>query len=388
MRKIVLLLLIAFLIVPLSAEEVFYQYIINASYLPDFAFGAVPLSLWGDFGVSGVELIPGMGTRLYMSTKAGILERTLRQDPMTGALLDHGSYSYSVAFSDENFVLEQELIKNPKDGSTLLRGTASARMRWEQAFATLRDIRNENYGGIFEPEMGIFPSGGDVFLKGTPELSGDKYFMAASFLLGLDYFNSWNSLYGHNSYGISLDMDLAPSWFFNDLWFIDEVYTDAYEIGLGGFWNINFVNAKTESGRQRFSLQLSNSLNSKIVFGSSVPRFMLDRSFMGTFVVTRNFYTSFRSQILFKGPQFLVEGTYPQVYAYFENAINSGNILNAEETHSGSFEFYGGVGVGGNIYFMKFFNFFAELKYVYTDNIFSNRGPNFSMGMYVNLFAI
>ena len=82
-----------------------------------------------------------------------------------------------------------------------------------------------------------------------------------------------------------------------------------------------------------------------------------------------------------------IEGTYPQVYAYLQNSINSGGILNSVYTDGGAFEFFGGVGVGANLYVMKYFNFFAEIKYIYTDNDIVARGLDYSMGMYFNLFV-
>lgn len=389
MLKKFLLIMMAILssFFPLFAEEVFHQSIINASYLSDFAFGAFPLSLWGDFGVTGVEILPNMQTRIYATMKAGLMERTLRQDPMTGSILDSTGYGYSVVFSDGEIFFEQELLKNPRTGEKMLSLKTSGRMRWEQAFATLKDIRQEAYGGIFAPEVGLFPEGGDVFLKGAPELSGDKYFMAASLYFGLDYQGSWLSSYGSNSYGISFGVDLAPHWFLNDLWFIDEVYTDAVKVSLNGAWNIRFLDARTKSGRARYSIQMQNTLLSEVLFGSSIPRYMLDRSFMGNYIVSRNFHTALQSKIIFNGPEILIEGTYPQVYAYLQNSINSGGILNSVDTDGGAFEFFGGVGVGANLYVMKYFNFFAEIKYIYTDNDIVARGLDYSMGVYFNLFV-
>lgn len=386
-KKLFLIIISIFIVaMPLFSEEVFHQSIINASYLSDFAFGTFPVSLWGDFGVTGVEILPDMQTRIYATMKAGLLERTLRQNPVSGDILENTNYRYSVVFSDGEIVFDQELAKNPQTKSKMLSAYVSARMRWEQAFATISDIRDERYGGIFDPSVGLFPTGGDVFLKGTPELSGDKYFMAASVNLGLSYYGGWDSFYGKNSYTISTSINFAPPWLFNDLWFIDKVYTDAAKLNLNGVWNINFADAKTAGGRKRYSLNLSTKLSSDFLFGSSIPRYMLDRSFMGHYVVTRNFYASASTRLDFKGPEILIEGTYPMLYAYAENAINWGSILNAVDTKDSSFEFYGGIGCGADFYFLKYFNFFAEMKYIYTENEYLDRGLDFSMGVYVNLF--
>lgn len=379
MRKILVLIIAAILLMPLHAEERFYQAIVNASYLSDFAFGAFPLSLWGDFGVTGVEVIPGMHSQIYSTMKAGLTERSVMQDPVSGNLLENGGGGYSVVFSDGTIVLKQELMKKPA-----LSAEIAGRMRWEQAFATLRDIRDEKYGGIFETDL--FPAGGNTFLKGTPELSGDKYFMAASIQLGLDYSGYWKDWYGDNAYGVSMDFELAPSWFLNDLWFIDEVFTDAGTINIGAYWNIGFADAKTASGRTRFSLYMSNSISAGFLFGESIPRFMLDRSFMGKFVIPRNFHFRYKSYLEFKGPEFFIEGTYPRIYIYAENAINTGKTLNTVNS-TGGVEFYGGIGCGANLYVMKYFDFFAELKYVYAGRVPSDKGLSFSMGAYVNLFV-
>lgn len=386
MKKTCIFLLILLSIANLGAAERYYQNIFNASYHSDFAFGAFPLSLWADFGIAGLELLPGNNTKFYTRVMAGLTERTLRQNPLTGYPLENGGHGYSVVYSDGSIVFDQQIMRNPLTGGTMFSVKLSARMRWEQAFATFREIRDENYAGIFKPELGLFPAGGNVFLPGTPELSGDKYFVSNSINVGIVFDNSVGNNFFSDGYGFSLDVIMAPFWLINDLWFIDEVYTDAYRIDLNGYYNVTFLHETYgEDDKNQYSLYMHNRVDTSYVTGESIPRYLGDRLFMGSYVVPREYYVSYHSELVFCGPEFITKATYPKVYISLDNAISVGPMVNCPSIDK-NLNFYGGFSVGAEISIFGYFKANFNYIYIYTDNPGSPSGGGFNMGVTLNLF--
>ena len=178
MRRIVIALLLI-VSLPLHAE-VFYSSIINASYLSDFAMSAFPVSFWGEFGVDDLGLVEDLNTRALVRVEAGMDQRTLRQWPSDGSVISDPDEQrrYSVVFSEGLVGFQQGLMDNPEEGKEdFLTFSFLIGVRWEQAFASLRDIQNGDYGGIFD-DTGYFRPGSTIV--GVPELNGNKYSLSNS----------------------------------------------------------------------------------------------------------------------------------------------------------------------------------------------------------------
>ena len=118
MRRLILIVLIAFMMLPLGAEgEAFFSNIVNASFLTDFAYSLFPVSFWGEFGIDNLDFIENLDTRAVVRVEAGMAQRTIRQDPVTGEIItDHypgQDENYSVVFSDGSVGIDQGVIDNP-----------------------------------------------------------------------------------------------------------------------------------------------------------------------------------------------------------------------------------------------------------------------------------
>ena len=92
MRRKISILLIAFASVfPAFAEEVFFSSIVNASYLTDFALNMFPVSFWGEFGIDHLDIFEDLNTKAVVRVEAGMAQRTVRQNPSDGSILDYTS---------------------------------------------------------------------------------------------------------------------------------------------------------------------------------------------------------------------------------------------------------------------------------------------------------
>lgn len=385
MKKIFCILILVFCILfPSFAEESFYQTIINASYLGDFAYGTFPLSLWADFGVSGIQFIPGVSTKVYARVEAGLTERGLKQYPSTGDIIpvDQTGGSYSVAFSDGSIVLEQGVLADEeRPGHDQVSISVSLRMRWEQAFATFDDIRNENGNGIFGNDA-LFPVV-DGFYLGTPELSGNRYFLSNSFGVSATYDKYYSDYLAPNGFKMTTNMVFAPFWLANDLELFDGAKTDAYRIRLSGQYDYTFFDKKSRSGKNLYSMYVTANTSMTFLFGSAIPRYMQDKSFIGKSIVPRLFYWDLYGKLQFNGPEFLTLGTYPAVYVFMQQGLNAGKVINSNSSVSA--EFYGGVGVGAQLTLIGYLRAFVEYAYIYTPIMGEEVGHKFNMGCYFTM---
>lgn len=389
MKRIFLIIVALAMLSPIFATETFYQTIINASYLGDFAYNAFPLSLWADFGISGLEVAPDLTTRIYARVMAGLTERRLNQYPETGDIIDIDrfpkSLSYAVAFSDGSLVFEQGVMKDPDYPSRdMLSISLSLRMRWEQAFATFKDIRNGDYGGIFD-NTDLFPASSDTFLVGTPELSGNKYFLSNSFSFEVSFNRLISDYMTRDGYKVDASMVFAPLWLGNNLNFISsQIETDSYRFRVSGEYDYTILNKKSQSGKNLYSLYVTASASGTFIFGKSIPRYLQDNSFMGKSIVPRLFYGDVYAKLQFNGPELLSLGTYPALYLFLQNGLNAGSLINSSKA-SRDAEFFGGFGFGVQLTLIGYLRAFLEYSCVYTPIFGEDAGSSFGYGCYFTM---
>ncbi len=370
----------------LNAKEAYYSAIINGSYLSDFAYGMLPVSLWGDFGISGLDIAKNLDSKIYARLEAGLTQRSVFQDPATGKLLSNGSGNeYTVAFSDGSIVYEQGVIDNrKKDSPDMLTASFILRMRWEQAFADFSDIRNGNYAGIFNDKT-LFPDElSSQYPIGTPDLGGGKYFLSNSLNIKLA-FNMMDDDYiaPEGSKG-EVSLLFAPWFLMNKLSAFQYTQTDAFRMDLNFYFKHTFVSEQEFfSGRNRYSLYIDTSFKNQILAGKAVPRYLMNTSLMGRRIPPRTYMMSLNSTLWLVGPEVLSKGTYPGAYCYFENAISGGELMNTESEKG--FDFLGGIGIGVDMHIMGVLRIFFEYKFIYTKIPGEKTGSDFSLGGYLTV---
>ena len=390
LKRILFAIVALALLSPIFAAETFYQTIFNASYLGDFAYNAFPLSLWADFGISGLEVAPDLTTKIYARVMAGLTERRLNQYPETGDIIDIDQFpeslSYAVAFSDGSLVFEQGVMKDPDYPSRdMLSISLSLRMRWEQAFATFNDIRVGDYGGIFDNTQ-LFPTtSSGSFLAGTPELSGNKYFLSNSFSFDVSFNRLITDYMTRNGYKIDAGMVFAPLWLGNNLRVISpKIETDSYRFRVSGEYDYTILNKKSQSGKNLYSLYATASASTTFIFGKSIPRYLQDKSFMGKSIVPRLFYGDIYAKLQFNGPELLSLGTYPALYLFLQNGLNSGSLINSSK-ESPDTEFFGGFGFGVQLTLIGYLRAFLEYSYIYTPIFGEDAGGSLGYGCYFTM---
>lgn len=381
MKRVIAAIILILVSLSLYAKESYYSAIINASYLSDFAYNMLPVSLWGDFGVSGLDFFKGLDSKVYARLEAGLANRTVSQDPATGKILDDvEGNGYNVAFSDGSVVYEQGLLKDSGASFSL---SFILRMRWEQAFADFSDIRNGNYAGVFG-KTPLFPASDSGYLIGTPDLGGGKYMLSNSFNIKLS-FNMLDDDY-RTPEGFKVDASIlfAPWFFLNKLSAFNYTKTSCSKMDFSAAYKHTFSSDKDWwSDRNKYSLYIATYLDASIFSGSAVPRYLMNNSFMGKRIPPRSVYMGLNSTLWLVGPEVLSKGTYPGAYVFFNNGFSAGRILNSDE--GVGYDFLGGLGVGVDMHIFGLFRVFFEYQYVYTKIPGERTGSDFSFGGYLTV---
>ena len=382
MRKLVLVILLSFFLLPLNAE-VFYSSIINASYLSDFALNAFPVSFWGEFGIDKLDLVENLNTKALVRVEAGMAQRTLRQWPETGSVITdpNDQRRYSVVFSEGLVGFEQGLVTNPdetkKDFLTL---SFLIGVRWEQAFGSLHDIQNGNFGGVFDDPI-YFPENTEVV--GVPELNGNKYSLSNSITIGLDFNNRYSHYLTPEGYDFSIDFVMGPWWLLNSpTIFNTNSYIDYWKMLYTASYTHTIMQQNQEDSEMNlFSLYMNFGLSCQIMFGKAIPQHEMSVNFRGKAIPPRPFITDIKASITLVGPEFLTVGTYPTVTLTMENALAAGALLNSNEEHIG-IGFYGTVGARFDLYIMRLFRAYVGVYWDYLSPEGYRSGFDFDFGAY------
>ncbi len=382
MRKLVLVILLSLFLLPLNAE-VFYSSIINASYLSDFALNAFPVSFWGEFGIDKLDLVENLNTKALVRVEAGMAQRTLRQWPETGSVITDpdDQRRYSVVFSEGLVGFEQGLVTNPdetkKDFLTL---SFLIGVRWEQAFGSLHDIQNGDFGGVFDDPI-YFPENTEVV--GVPELNGNKYSLSNSITIGLDFNNRYSHYLTPEGYDFSIDFVMGPWWLLNSpTIFNTNSYIDYWKMLYTASYTHTIMQQNQEDSEMNlFSLYMNFGLSCQIMFGKAIPQHEMSVNFRGKAIPPRPFITDIKASITLVGPEFLTVGTYPTVTLTMENALAAGALLNSNEEHIG-IGFYGTVGARFDLYIMRLFRAYVGVYWDYLSPEGYRSGFDFDFGAY------
>ena len=390
MRRVWTVVILLFLsLLPLFAKgEVFFSNIVNASYLTDFAMGAFPVSFWGEFGIDHIDLFQDLNSKVVVRVEAGMAQRTLRQDPSTGALItDHNpgaDENYSVVFSYGTVGFEQGIVDGGEGKADFLTANVSLGMRWEQAFASLSHIQQGNMNGVFGSDY--FNGGERKDYPGTPELSGNLYSLATSLNFGLDFRNLDDHYIHPDGYNFSISGTIAPWWLFNDkLAFINSgTRIDYYRLLYSATWKYTAYELG-KGDMNLFSIVMDFRLNCQFLFGSDVPRYAYSVRFRGNEIPPRSFITDVNVSLILNGPEFFTVGTYPQLYIFVENAISAGRVLNSIDATE-SVKMYGSVGARLQLNILGVFRAYIGVYYDYLPMEGYSGGFDMDLGAYFSAF--
>lgn len=344
MKKILLLLIISLFVISPLMSIGFGYHVFEVRTSPNFGLNGwqFPTSVLYQFNFPVPDFIPGSATSFAFRLDNGLDYRTLRQDPMTGAMLtpDDSSYperDYVTLFDEFNFAFSQGFFHTGFANEDLIRLNILVGGRFENAFEDLAYFSDsEHTEGVFHTIangqiVNRYPFG-DAFLPGTPELSGGRSTFELSLSAGIDLNFLSNDITSKNGVKFSSWMRYSPEWlnFFTDssdflLWQnkLDVAWT---------LFRLPFVNSCSS-----LSMVLSNSTTYRYLFGEKIPYYIQGGKIWETVAVPTEHVITSHTALTLYGPQFFAPDVYPYVSAFMDVGYGWGKVLNSDVAMDGDF---------------------------------------------------
>ncbi len=385
MRKLLSILSMLILLSPLGAIG-FGYHVFEIRTEPEFGKGVFPTSVMYQFNFPVPDFIAGNKTELAFRLDNGLVYRTLRQDPVSGAIIgeDPSSYDfpkeYTVHFDEFNLFFAQGFIDTSFSDNDLLTAFVSIDGRFEMAFERLSWMTNTNETeGVFWDSDGNYRFPENTEWIGAPELSGDRSSLQTSISLGLMFDYMRDTVTMRDGIKGKFVWRFAPEWM---------LLTD----GTASFalsWNevqlskTLFSVPHSDEGTW-FSIVLDDYLTYRWIYGSKVPQYVQGGDIWGPDVPNaRNVITN-RIALTFYGPQILSRDTYPSITIFWDMGRALGKVLNSASGESIN-ESVGSYGIRANLVIAGIAEFFYEIgcSYdpVFAEDMFVEQKFGFSVGV-------
>ena len=385
MRKLLSTLSMLILFSPLSAIG-FGYHVFEIRTEPEFGKGVFPTSVMYQFNFPVPDFIAGNKTELAFRLDNGLVYRTLRQDPVSGAIMgeDPSSYDfpkeYTVHFDEFNLFFAQGFIDTSFSDNDLLTAFVSIDGRFEMAFERLSWMTNTNETeGVFWDSDGNYRFPENTEWIGAPELSGDRSSLQTSISLGLMFDYMRDTVTMRDGIKGKFVWRFAPEWM---------LLTD----GTASFvlsWNEvqlskTLFSVPHSDERTWFSIVLDDYLTYRWIYGSKVPQYVQGGDIWGPDVPNaRNVITN-RIALTFYGPQILSRDTYPSITIFWDMGRALGKVLNSASGESIN-ESVGSYGIRANLVIAGIAEFFYEIgcSYdpVFAEDMFVEQKFGFSVGV-------
>ena len=385
MRKLLSILSMLILLSPLGAIG-FGYHVFEIRTEPEFGKGVFPTSVMYQFNFPVPDFIAGNKTELAFRLDNGLVYRTLRQDPVSGAIMgeDPSSYDfpkeYTVHFDEFNLFFAQGFIDTSFSDNDLLTAFVSIDGRFEMAFERLSWMTNTNETeGVFWDSDGNYRFPENAEWIGAPELSGDRSSLQTSISLGLMFDYMRDTVTMRDGIKGKFVWRFAPEWM---------LLTD----GTASFvlsWNEvqlskTLFSVPHADERTWFSIVLDDYLTYRWIYGSKVPQYVQGGDIWGPDVPNaRNVITN-RIALTFYGPQILSRDTYPSITIFWDMGRALGKVLNSASGESIN-ESVGSYGIRANLVIAGIAEFFYEIgcSYdpVFAEDMFVEQKFGFSVGV-------
>ncbi len=385
MRKLVIMLLLAFSLSPLFSIG-FGYHVFEVRTEPEFGEGVFPTSVMYQFNFPVPDLIEGNKTEFAFRLDNGLVYRTLRQDPRTGAIIAENPslydfpLDYTVHYDEFNLFFAQGFLDTSFSDNDLITVFASVDGRFEMAFERLSWLTGPGETeGLFWDSNGNYRFQVDGLWTGAPELTDDRSVFQTSFTLGvmLDYM--------HDTTTTRDGVKAASYWRFAPEWMI---LTD----GSASFmlsWNEVMLSKtlyKIAHGEDRtwFSIVLDDNLTYRVIAGSKVPYYVQGGDIWGPDVPNATNVITNRLSLTFYGPQINSRDTYPSVSFFWDLGWGLGRVLN---TSSGKTiaESVGSYGIRAEFVIFSIAEFYYEIgcSYdpVFDEEMYVEQRFGFSVGI-------
>ena len=405
MRRFLLLsLLIISLLMPLSAVTTVTA-VGGMSYLSDFAFGnltSFPSGATINQKAEDLGLFKDVKSDIVMSMDFGLTGRTLVQNLTNGDYLkpneiSSGRYNYSAFYSSVTYRFDNSFIEDEYTDDYLITVSAGASVRFEQAFDSLRGLREgKDFYTIFNPEKDTqtnsYPSGytsdGLLASVATPDINGNAYLFSNSIGVALNVNHKLvekdNLIYREGVSG-SVVLQAAPWWLLNNLPPFLGInfggYSDFYKSTLSVSYSHVFLSKESWKRWNKLAIVLDNDTEMQILFGSAIPKYADTTHFYGIDGLNLNFIIVNQTKLYIYGPNFFTNDTIP--YGYFFLDMGYAGGVPANSTGVGGKNFvYLTPGISLRLKFMGALNIFAEIGYTFS-NMDTYANPlQYSLGGY------
>jgi hypothetical protein len=349
-----------------------------------------PVSINVNYGVYDFPLLKDMPLRFTVALSGGYSTHYITQNSTDGEFgWDGGTTrTYGTIFSTYSFKLTQPL-RVPFDLPGSLTTYASFDCRYERPVTTASYFGSLTAGDSFSSTftdtdgklLDIFSSPDGLI--GTPELNGNMYLRAFSFVGGLSYSNTINGYY----YRISNKAILAPE--IGNMNAGGDIYggeSEYFRLSTSLYVKKDIYGMKYNafgvgSGARLFNLYICDSLSYRYLNGDKVPMFAQNYSNLRHGVGNT-------LALHLDGPQFLTADTYPSAYiSYVDNfqwgALNNcttGYEYPSTSVFSHYYKAYFDMRVIGIIHFSTDYTWNLD-----QDSMFSGSGSYSGFSFWVNI---
>lgn len=385
MRKAAALIILILMLSSLSAIG-FGYHVFEVRTEPEFGKGVFPSSVMYQFNFPVPDLIAGSRTEFAFRLDNGLVYRSLRQDPATGAIFaEHPSLydfpkEYTVHYDEFNLFFAQGFIDTDFSDNDLLTAFISIDGRFEMAFERLSWMTGpQEREGLFWDGHGNYRFPADGSWIGAPELADDRSVFQTSITLGLKFDYMHDTITTRDGVRGGMCWRFAPDWM---------ILTD----GSASFvlsWNEiqlskTLYSVRNGADRTWFSIVLDDWLTYRMIVGSRVPSYVQGGDIWGPDVPNAMNVITNRLALTFYGPQINSRDTYPSLSFFWDLGWGLGKVLNSASGESIA-ESVGSYGIRAEFVVFSIAEFFYEIgcSYdpVFEEEMYVEQRFGFSVGI-------
>ncbi len=356
---------LAIIILTLSAAVLpaigFGYHVFEIRTEPEFGHGVFPVSVRYQFNFPVPDIIDGCKTELAFRLDNGLVYRTLRQDPSTGAIMAmHPELydfprEYTVHFDEFNLFYGQGFFETDFSDNDLLTVFASIDGRFEMAFERLTWMTSPSErGGVFWDESGNYRFA-DSSWVGAPELAGNRSVFQTSLTTGLilDYM--------HDETVVRSGVRGGSYWRICPRWMILNDGSGDYMLSWNELqFSATLFSERQQNGLHWFSIVLDDWVKYRWILGPKVPAYIQGGEMWGPDVPNAAHVFTNRLAVTFYGPQIGSRDIYPSVSVFWDLGLGLGKVLNSSLGGSIS-ELVGSYGIRAEFVIAGIAEFFFEI---------------------------
>lgn len=342
MKRIIAILSVLLILISSVSAIGFGYHVFKVRTDPNFSIGSwqFPTSVVYQFNFPVPDFVSGSATSLAFRLDNGLDYRTLRQDPLTGRILQPEDSSFPVRdyitlYDEFNLAFSQGALHMDYTDDDLFTFNILIGGRFENAYEDpMYFFDKEHREGVFhtlnteeDAIIDRYPFSSS-FLPGTPELSGSRSVFELSLSAGIDI--SFMKDKGTIQNGIKLSswVRYSPEWL--------NFFTNTSDFFL--WWNRldiawTVFDFSLSSDLSLLSLVLTNSTVYRYLTGEKVPYYIQGGEIWEAAALPTVHVITNRTALTLYGPQLFAPDVYPYVSAFLDVALGWGDVLNCDSEH-------------------------------------------------------